>query len=49
MNREVLYNILQEYGISMKLLKLITMCLNKTYSKSVKVNIHVMHFQFRMT
>jgi hypothetical protein len=31
--REVLYNILLEFGIPKKLFKLIKMCLNETYSK----------------
>jgi len=31
--REVLYNILNALGIPMKLIKLIKMCLNKTYSR----------------
>jgi hypothetical protein len=31
--REVLYNILIEFGIPMKLVRLIIMCLNETYSK----------------
>jgi hypothetical protein len=31
--REVLYNILLEFGIPKKLIKLIKMCLNETYSK----------------
>jgi hypothetical protein len=32
-NREVLYNILLEFGITKKLVRLIKMCLNETYSK----------------
>jgi hypothetical protein len=31
--REVLYSILIEFGVPMKLVMLIKMCLNKTYSK----------------
>jgi hypothetical protein len=31
--REVLYNILNEYSIPMKLVRLIKMCLNETYNK----------------
>jgi hypothetical protein len=37
--REVLYNILIEFGVSMKLSRLIKMCLNKTYSK-VRIGNH---------
>jgi hypothetical protein len=33
MRGEVLYNILIEFGISMKLVRLIKICLNETYSK----------------
>jgi hypothetical protein len=31
--REVLYNILIEFGVPMNLLRLIKMCLNETYRK----------------
>jgi hypothetical protein len=33
--REVLCNIIIEFGIEIKLVRLIKMCLNETYSKSV--------------
>jgi hypothetical protein len=32
--REVLYNILTEFGVSTKPIRLIKMCLNETYSKA---------------
>jgi hypothetical protein len=38
--REVLYNILIEFGISMKLVKPIKMCLNETFNK-VRVGKHL--------
>jgi hypothetical protein len=38
--REVLYNILIEFGIPMKLVRLIIMCLNETYSK-VRIGKHL--------
>ena len=33
--REVLYTILIEFGIPMKLVRLIEMCMTETYNKSV--------------
>ena len=33
LGREVLYNTLTEFGIPMKLVRLIKMCLNETYSR----------------
>jgi hypothetical protein len=38
--REVLYNILIEFGVPMKLVRLIKMCLNETYSK-VRIGRHL--------
>ena len=38
--REVLYNILIEFGIPLRLVRLITMCLNETYS-TVRVGKHL--------
>jgi hypothetical protein len=31
--RELLYNILKEFGVPMKLIRLVKMCLNETFSK----------------
>jgi hypothetical protein len=39
--REVLYNILIEFGIPLKLVTLIKMCLNETYSK-VRIGKHLL-------
>jgi hypothetical protein len=44
--REVIYNILLEFGITKKLVRLIKMCLNETYSKVLIGK--VCHFLFRM-
>jgi hypothetical protein len=38
--REVLYDILIEFGIPMKLVRIIKMCLNETYSK-VRIGKHL--------
>jgi hypothetical protein len=44
---EVVYNILNEYDLPMKLDRLITMCLNETYSK-VCIDICLIHCLFRL-
>jgi hypothetical protein len=45
--REVLYNILLEFGIPKKLVRLIKMCLNEIYSK-VHIGKLLINFLFRM-
>jgi hypothetical protein len=35
---EVLYNILIQFGVSMKLVRLITMCLNETLRNTLYIN-----------
>jgi len=42
--REVLYNMLTEFGIPMKLVRLIKMCLGET---KVRIGKSLMHFLFR--
>jgi hypothetical protein len=38
--REVLYNILIDFGVTMKLVRLVKMCLNETYGK-VRIGKHL--------
>jgi hypothetical protein len=45
---EVLYNILLEFGIPKKLVRLIEMCLNETYSKVHTGKLLLIIFLFRM-
>jgi hypothetical protein len=45
---EVLYNILIKFGLLLKLIWLIKMCLNKHTVKSLQVNICLIVFLFRM-
>jgi hypothetical protein len=40
LKREVLYNIVIEFGVPMKLVRLIKMCLNETYGK-VRIGKHL--------
>jgi hypothetical protein len=46
--RKVLYNILIEFEVTMKLVRLIKMCLNETYSKVRKLNVFLVVFLSRM-
>jgi hypothetical protein len=46
--REVLYNILLEFGIPKELVRLIKMCLNETYSKVRVGKLCLINFLFRM-
>jgi hypothetical protein len=46
--REVLYNILIEFGVPMKLVRLIKKSLNETYSKVGKGNIYLTGFLSKM-
>jgi hypothetical protein len=46
-SREVIYSVLIEYSIFVKLIRLIKTCLNKTYSK-VHTGKNLMHFLFGM-
>jgi hypothetical protein len=46
--RGVLYNIRIEFVVPMKLVRLITICLNETLVKFVYVNIFLIMFLFKM-
>jgi hypothetical protein len=46
--REVLYNILLEFGLPKKLVMLIKMCLNETYSKVSVGKVFLINFLLRM-
>jgi hypothetical protein len=45
--REVLYNIFIEFGIPVKLIRVMKMCLNETYNKA-HIDKNCLHFLFRM-
>jgi hypothetical protein len=44
--REVLYNIVIEYGVPMKLVSLIKMCLNEIYYSNVHIGKHLTTYFF---
>ena len=46
--REVLYNILIEFGIPMQLVRLLKMCLNETYSR-VRIDKHLSDIKYHTT
>jgi hypothetical protein len=45
--RELLYNILIKFGVPMKLVRLIKMCLNETHSK-VRIGEHLLQYYYSL-